>query len=257
MGNGKVLVTGGLSSFDLTNPLSLFTGLLNSTEVFDPANNSFAPGPNMLEARALHTSTTLTNGHVLIAGGLTLLPIVNIPTVSATAYKFNPASNSFGFPALFAGPRLLHSATALDDGKVLLAGGITLDLSIFLQTFNVLDIIVGTRTDCQLYNQGLFGFGTFQTVNGLQEGRAGAAIAALPNGGALVAGGFQLTIDVQNAAFVFAATDSADVFSQGPNAITPTGSLSGPCAFPVTVNLADGTIMVVGGGLLTAEIYQR
>jgi len=40
-----------------------------------------------------------------------------------------------------------------------------------------------------LFSVGLFGFGTFTTVPGMQEGRAGAAIAPLPNGGALIAGG--------------------------------------------------------------------
>lgn len=255
MGNGKVLITGGSNSFDLQDPLSLFTGLLNTTEIFDPATDTFSPGPAMLEARALHTSTTLTNGHVLIAGGLSLLPIVNLPTVSATAYKFNPSSNSFGFPSLFSGGRLLHSATALDNGKVLLAGGVTLDLTVFLQTGNVLDITLDTRTDCQLYSLGAFGFGTFETVTGMQEGRAGAAIAPLPGGAALIAGGFELTIDIQNAQFVFAPTATADVYTPSPNTISPTGAMAVPRLFPVTVNLPDGTILVTGTG--PAEIYQR
>ncbi|MCR9247885.1 MAG: kelch repeat-containing protein [bacterium] len=257
LGNGKVLITGGSQSFDLTNPLSLFTGILSSTEFFDPQTNSFSAGPNMLEARALHTSTTLTNGQALIAGGITLLPIVNLPTVSATAYRFNPNNNSFGLPAFFTGARFLHTATALDNGRVLLAGGITLDLTTFLQTGNILDIVFGTRDDCQLFSTGPFGFGTFATVNGLQQGRAGAAIAPLPGGGALVAGGFELRIDIQNQQFVFEPTASADVFTQNPNTLTPTGSMSAPRAFPVTVNLADGTILVVGGGLPNAELYQR
>ncbi len=255
--DGRVLITGGSQSFDLTNPLSLFTGVLNSTEFFDPQTGTFSNGPNMLEARALHTATTLTNGQVLIAGGITLLPIINLPTVSNTAYRFNPATNGFGLPAFFQGGRFLHTATALDNGKVLIAGGISLDLSTFLQTGNILDIIFGTITNCQLYTVGTFGFGTFQTVPGLQQGRAGAAIAPLPNGGALVAGGFELTIDVASQQFVFAPTATADVFTINPNTLQPTGAMSAPRAFPVTVPLPDGTILVVGGGLPTAEIYQR
>lgn len=256
MGNGKVLVTGGLAAFDLTNPLSLLTGIQVTTEVFDPLTNAFTPGPNMLEARALHTSTTLTSGQVLIAGGISLLPIINIPTVSNTAYRFNPATNSFGLPAFFSGARFLHSAAALSDGKVLLSGGLTLDLTVFLQTLNIQDLIIGTRSDCQLYAPGILGFGTFATVNGMQEGRAGAAIAPLPNGGAVIAGGFRVTIDPTTSTFDLAATATADRFSQGPNTLAPTGSMSGARTFPVTVSLSDGTVMVVGGGLSTAEIYQ-
>lgn len=258
MGNGKVLVTGGLSALDLANPLSLFTGLLVSSEIFDPTTNTFGPGPNMLEARALHTSTTLTNGQVLIAGGISLLPILSIPTVSSTAYRFNPTTNSFGLPSFFSGARFLHSAAPTSNGKVLLVGGLNLDFTTFLTTGQIQDLILTTRTDCQLFTPSfLGGFGTFATVNGMQEGRAGAAVAALPNGGALIAGGFQLVIDIPTSTFAFNPTASADRFSQSPNAIVPTGSMSAPRLFPTTVNLADGTVMVVGGGPTGAEIYQQ
>jgi hypothetical protein len=90
----------------------------------------------------------------------------------------------------------------------------------------------------------------------MQQGRAGAAIAPLPNGGALIAGGFELTLDPTTSTFVFNQTASADVFAQGPNQITATGPLSVPRLFPLAVNLPDGTVMVVGGGA-GAEIYQH
>jgi len=256
LGDGRVLITGGFEVVSLTDPIALFAGIRASTELFDPATNTFASGPNMLEARALHASTSLTNGQALITGGMTLIPIVNLPTVSATAYRFNPATGSFGLPALMNGARFLHSAVGLSDGKVLLAGGLTLDHSTFLVTLNILDIVVGTRTDCQLYAPGVLGFGTFTTVAGMQEGRAGAAIAPLPNGGALIAGGFRLTIDIPTQTFVATATASADVFRQGPNAIAGTGAMGAARLFPISANLPDGTVLVVGGGG-AAEIYQR
>ena len=78
------------------------------------------------------------------------------------------------------------------------------------------------------------GFGTFATVPGMQEGRAGAAIAPLPNGGALIAGGFAVTIDPATANFGLAATATADVFAQGPNLLTPTGAMLAPRLFPTT-----------------------
>ena len=255
LGNGLVLVTGGLLSFDLTDPLTLLTGIQATTEFFDPATNTFSSGPIMLEARALHTSTTLTNGQALIAGGITLLPIINLPTVSTTAYLFNPANGNFGLPSFFSGPRFLHSATALSNGKVLIAGGLSLDLTAFLASGNIEDIVVGTREDCLVYTSGFFG--SFATVQGMQVGRAGAAIASLPNGGALIAGGFQLTLDIGNGEFVANLTETADIFSQSPNALTATGSMAAPRLFPVTTNLPDGTVMVVGGGPLQAEVFQQ
>jgi hypothetical protein len=256
MGNGRVLITGGLASFDFTNLQLLFAGIQNTSEFFDPVTNTFVPGPNMLEARALHTSTTLTNGQVLIAGGLTLIPILNIPLVSATAYRFNFNTNSFGFPATFAGGRFLHSAAPTDNGRVLLAGGLTLDFSVFLQTGQIQDLIIGTRSDCQLFAP-IGGFGTFTTVNGMQEGRAGAAIATLPNGGAVIAGGFRLTINATNNQFELGATATTDVFTQSPNTLTPAAPMAAPRLFPVALPLPDGTVMVVGGGPTGAEIFQR
>lgn len=256
LGNGLVLITGGLDGFDLTNPLSLLTSIQNSTEFFDPATNTLSAGPAMLEARALHTSTTLTNGQVLIAGGISLLPIVNVPTVSSTAYLFNPANGNFGLPSFFSGARFLHTATALDNGKVLLAGGLSLDLTTFLTTGNIADIIIGTREDCLVYSPG-FLFGSFASVPGMQVGRAGAGVVPLPNGGALITGGFQLAIDIANGGFIANATETADIFSQSPNSIVPTGSMAAPRLFPLATNLPDGTIMVVGGGPLNAEIFQQ
>jgi hypothetical protein len=255
MGNGRVLISGGFEVGDFSNPLALFSGLRNSSEIFDPATNTFTPGPNMLEARAMHTSTTLTNGQVLVAGGLSLIPIVNIPTVSATAYKFNPTTNSFGLPSAFQGGRFFHSAVALSNGKVLLCGGVNLDLTTFLTTLNFADIVVSTRTDCQVYTASPFGFGTFATVNGMQEGRAGAALAQIPGGGALIAGGFQLALDIPNSQFVFNPTASADVYALN-NTITGTGPMAAPRLFPTAVNLPDNTILVVGGGPANVEIYQ-
>jgi len=255
LGTGKVLITGGFSTFDITNLLSLFTGIQGSTEVFDPATGAFAPGPTLLEARAFHTSTTLQSGEALIAGGLTLLPIVNIPLVSNTAYRYNPATNSFGFPAFFTGSRFLHSAVGLPNGKVLLAGGITLDLTQFIATGDPTTIVVGTRDDGQLYTPSFLGFGTFANVSLLSEGRAGAAMAVLPDGGAVIAGGFQLTIDISTGTFVANATASADRFVL-PGSFVPTGSMAAPRLFPLAAPLPDGTAMVVGGGPLNAEIYQ-
>ncbi|MBL8756409.1 MAG: hypothetical protein JNK15_24155, partial [Planctomycetes bacterium] len=247
MPNGKVLVTGGSTAFDLQNPLSLFTGLLGTTELFDPTTNAFTAGPTMLEPRAFHTSTTLTTGRVLIAGGMAVLPIVNIPNVSSTAYLFNPTTNSFGLPSLMNGARFMHTATALSNGRVLLVGGLNLDLTTFLTTLDPLDIVIGTRTDCQVFAQGGI-FGTFTTVNGMQVGRAGAAVAPLANGGAVIAGGFQLTIDIATSTFVLNATATSDRFTQSPNLIAPVGSMAAPRLFPTTVNLPDGSVMVVGGG---------
>lgn len=257
MGNGQVLITGGFQNFNLADPLAFLMGISNSTEVFNPATGIFTAGPTLLEARALHTSTSVSSGQVLIAGGLSIIPIINLPTVSATAYRYNPSTGSFGLPILMNGGRFFHSAVGLTNGKVLLVGGLTLDLTQFLTTFDPTTIVVGTRTDCQVYSSGFLG-GSFATVNGMQEGRAGAGVAALPGGKALICGGFNLDVNVTNQVFTTGTTASADVFttSGSGGTIAPTGSMAAARFLPVSANLPDGTVMVLGGGPLGAEIYQ-
>jgi hypothetical protein len=255
MGNGKVLITGGFAAFNLADILGLLTGVQNTTEIFDPVAGTFTPGPNMLEARGLHTSTTLSNGQVLIAGGLSVIPIINLPNISATAYRFNPATNAFTFlPVSMQGGRFLHSAVGLSNGKVLIAGGITFDLATFLQTGDPTTIVLQTLSDCQVYSQGIIS--SFTTVGPMAEPRAGAGLAALPNGGALIAGGMTLALDIPNAAFVVSPLSSADRFNSTGNVVAATGSMAAPRFLPVVANLPDGTVMVVGGGPAGAEIYQ-
>ena len=195
MGNGKVLITGGFATFNLTDILGFFAGIQNTTEIYDPVVGTFTNGPNLLEARALHSSTTISSGQVLIAGGMSVIPFINIPTVSATAYRFNPTTNSFSFlPASMNGGRFLHSAVALSNGKVLIAGGVTLDLTQVIATGDLTQLVIGTLSDCQVYTpSGLNG--TFATVAGMSQGRAGAGLVALPNGSALIAGGMTLALN--------------------------------------------------------------
>lgn len=252
MPNGKVLLTGGFANLDLVDLLALLQGIQGSTEVFDPATLAFSAGPTLLEPRALHTSTLTGNGRVLIAGGLTLVPIVNLPTVSATAYLFNPSTGSFGLPLFMSGARLLHSAVALDNGKVLLAGGLTADFSQVLATGDLTQLVVGTLDDGQLFTTNFFG-GSFATVPGLSVPRAGAGVAPLPGGGALVAGGFDLSLSASAIGLLPSA--SADRYAPATG-FTATGSLGAARVLPVLEPLDDGTVLVVGGGPLEAEVYQ-
>lgn len=253
LGNGKVLITGGFSAFDLTDILGFLTSVQASTELFDPSTQSFSAGPNMLEARALHSETSLNDGGALVAGGLSVIPIVNIPNVSSTAYQYNATLNTFGLPKFMGSARMLHSAVKLDNGKVLIAGGVTLDLTQFIATGDLTQIQVGTLSDCQVYTPGFFS--GFATVNGMASGRAGAGIVALPGGKALIAGGAEISIDPANpTGIVLGTLATADLFSS--NALSPTGALTAARFLPVLTTLHDGNVLVVGGGPTTAELYQ-
>jgi DNA-binding CsgD family transcriptional regulator len=62
LGDGTVLVVGGLAP-------DLSVAELASAEVYDPRNGKWAVIAPMLQGRAGHTATLLTNGEVLVAGG--------------------------------------------------------------------------------------------------------------------------------------------------------------------------------------------
>ncbi len=112
--NGQVFLAGGED--DLT--------ILSSTEYFDPTTASFVVSlssqPVLLTARESHTGTPLSDERFLEAGGQTLVGAVPTPIASAEIYDPYGAVSATG-PLV--GPRQLHTATALTDGTVLLAGG--------------------------------------------------------------------------------------------------------------------------------------
>jgi len=71
---------------------------------------------------ARHTATLL-QAVVLIAGGTR-----NYPELEAVAELYDPATNSFAHDATMVFPRTDHTATLLEDGRVLVAGGAQRDV---------------------------------------------------------------------------------------------------------------------------------
>lgn len=260
--DGRVMLTGGFANVTvdleaiLADPLaalSVFTGLVGSSEFFNPNPMNFTAGPAMLEPRALHTATALANGKLLVAGGLTLIPIVNVPTVSQTAYTYDPLFNLFGLPMVFSGARLAHSAILQADGSVLLVGGLSLDISEFITSGgDITKLSIGTRDDILRFTSGFFG-GSFANAGTLSEGRASAGLGVTPTGDVLVAGGFRLALSGDLTGIDFGLSKSADRYTQG-SGVTTVGDMTTERIAPLITNLPDGTLLVTGG--VTAEVYQ-
>lgn len=256
LGDGRVLISGGLSAFDLTDLLGTITGILNTTEIFDPTTNTLLPGPIMTEARAFHTSSRLGNGGAVVAGGIAILPIINLPTVSNTSYTFNAQTNTFSFlPTTFTTGRLFHSATTLADGRVAIAGGLSIDLTTFLQTMDPADFVVGSLDDVQIFSAGgLFG-GSWTGAGSMGSARAGAGMVGVPDGGALIAGGFTLSLGGTSPINALGSS-AADRLGEGALGVTALGDLDETRILPLCTPLDDGTVLVVGGGPLSATIWQ-
>ncbi len=120
LGNGKVLVTSGLSQ-----------GSPGYSEFYDPSSNSWTNEPNMHSAHVLGaTATLLDDGRVLVAGGQ-----VDIQgTAMAAPEIYDQTTNVWSLAGTMANGRKEHTATLLPSGKVLVAGGFNNNFAEFSST---------------------------------------------------------------------------------------------------------------------------
>jgi len=112
--NGKVLITGGEHED---------WGRFADAEIFDPATGIFTATGKMSRVRDNHTATLLSDGTVLIAGGESpgCVGIGGCTTTSAEVY--NPSTGTFTLTGDMQVARGGQTATLLNSGLVLVAGG--------------------------------------------------------------------------------------------------------------------------------------
>jgi hypothetical protein len=107
--DGRALIIGG----------EIRTGVaLSSAEVFDPATLSFATAKGMQTPRSFHVGVPLADGRVLVAGGLRAKG-----DILRSAEIFDPATGEFRTTGSMTVPRYKHAAAVLKDGRVLIVGG--------------------------------------------------------------------------------------------------------------------------------------
>src|SRR5713101_83427 len=109
--DGRVLITGGRASAGYIVAVS---------EIFDPATGTSTASAMLTTARVDHTATLLPDGRVLVAGG------TSVSGSLASAEIFDPSNPAAGFQVLSAtmgAARARHTATLLNNGTVLIAGG--------------------------------------------------------------------------------------------------------------------------------------
>jgi len=159
--NGKVLIAGG----DKTTTPG-YAEALASTELYDPASQSFSLGPDMLVARTHPLATLLPNGEVLIGGDL----------YSAAADLYDPATSTITATGSMTIPRDSATATLLPSGQVLVAGGATNG------TAGSVDV-----SSAELYDPST---GAFRLTASMSAARQEHSATLLPDGRVLVAGGW-------------------------------------------------------------------
>jgi hypothetical protein len=155
--SGKVLIAGGW----------IGRGTTDSTELYDPVTGKFTAISKMTTRRARASATLLGNGNVLIAGGADHDgpdgAIASAELFSADTLRFQPTGS-------LRGTRLGQTATLLNDGRVLMAGGGR----------------GGLIASAELYDPKT---GTFSETGSLITPRHKHTAGLLPDGRVLIAGG--------------------------------------------------------------------
>lgn len=151
---GKVLFAGGEDDF----------GRKSDAEVYDPGAGVFSSTGDMLSKRSGHTLTLLPDGKVLAAGGETDLcnaGFCYFAGTLATAELYDPLSGAFSATGNMLEAREGHTATLLNDGTVLLTGGVA---------YGGIDAFYGSTASAELYtrNVGVPAPGLFSLPGGIQ-----------------------------------------------------------------------------------------
>jgi len=133
--SGNVLLAGGEDDF----------GRKDSAEVYDPSSGGFSATGSMAQRRSFHSLTLLPDGTVLAAGGETddcTGDFCVFAGTLATAELYDSASGEFTATGSMNAVRESHTATLLNDGRVLLTGG---------QAYGGINIFYGPTATAELY----------------------------------------------------------------------------------------------------------
>jgi hypothetical protein len=223
---GKVLVAGGVDNSDAS---------LNSSELYDPEIGTWSFTGDLITARFDHTATLLEDGTVLAVAGWT---DDFFQTVTSDVELYDPITGSWSSAAGLHLARVLHTATRLQDGRVLVVGGYR----------TAPDYIPTSFSGAELYDptSGTWSAG-WNIVGSLQYPREGHTATLLPDGEVLVAGGFHWTARV-----MIGLTELYEPASAEWNGA---GYLGSPRIDHTATLLPNGKVLVAGGYLVVLPSY--
>ncbi|MGH7813952.1 MAG: hypothetical protein ACREQI_08125 [Candidatus Binataceae bacterium] len=260
---GDILIAGGALDTSGGNSWTV----LASTDLYDPASNTFFPAastPALTNARAGHTATTIASGanagQILLAGGCC---DANGNDLASTDI-YIPSTNSFAPGSdmnVFRGPPVVfqespqnfpdytgHTATAITTGPlagdIFIAGGANSQTS---DNLNASTEIFDPETGLFFFGPNLFTRRTCQTATVIPSG---------PNAGKiLIAGGF-LSADLDNDGDPadpadYAALVSTEIYDPATNSIVPGPNMTAARALQTATVIGSGPdagdILIAGG----------
>ena len=218
--DGRALLTGGETGED-GGPSAY-----SSTYIFDSATRSWSPSGLLNTARTHAVAAVLADGRVLVAGGL-YIDLTGQRDLDSSEI-WDPRSGVWSVTGPLAGTRLSASAATLADGRVLVVGGVHSNGDQVPQA------------SAEVYDPQT---GRWNSAGTLATARAGFALVALPDGGAIVAGGFGLG--------TFLST--VERFDPVSNTWSAADDLPFAVAGAAGIRLADGRVLMAGGSLHPME----
>jgi hypothetical protein len=192
LNDGQVLVAGG-ERWDRHNPKLENPEFLKSSELYDPRSNVWTPTKKSLnKPRSYGTAVLLTKGpnkgKVLVVGGIDSVNLSDLKNIYSPALAscelYNPADQSWKSAGSLKHPRVNHTLTVMDDGRVLAAGGQdqTGANAAVYRTYEIYNALDGNATWSCPYDKDI--------RKHLREGRSGHTATLLKDGTVLLTGNY-------------------------------------------------------------------
>jgi hypothetical protein len=215
--------------------VTLVVLLTSTVAIAQTPGRAWTPTDRLGTKRFAHTATRLPSGDVLVTGGnsdffhRTPQPLASVEIYRHAAARWDP-----GPPMHTA--RYDHEAVLLDDGRVIVAGGVS------IPQFGYVEFL----TSAEIYDPAT---GSWSTTGSMAVGRFDHAMARLADGRVLVAGGETSG----------GRTASAEIYDPATRQWTPVASMAEARIRFTATRLADGTVLVAGGSFeqeaSTTEVF--
>ena len=236
LSDGGALVTGGTNAETATGPDSY-----SSTYLFDPDTGAWSRSGLLNTARSEPAGTALGDGRVVVAGGFYLDAPEHPARMLASSELYDSVSGEWSRSGELREARYGASMVTLADGRALVVGGWKTIEDEFERS------PLGTA---ELFDPAT---GRWSPAGELVLARTDFILAALPDGGALVASG-RIRLDAGVFGYQVEPTATAERFDPATGAWTPTEDMGIAASERAGVVLADGRVLAAGGDLTAAEV---
>lgn len=246
--NGKVLVVGGRGLIAISAAWELPGKAIASAELYDPRTRRWSSAGTLSAPRYAHTATLLADGKVLVVGGNQTMPNASLPAGTDTlssAELYDPRANTWSLAASMQTARASHTATLLDDGRVLVAGGV--------------DSAVGNPgtvlASAELYDPVA---NTWTAAAPMASARMNQSVTLMADHRVLVAGGVDRVLDFPGGTAPSTGLSTAEIFDPSNDSWSPAPSMRYTRISPSATLLPNGLVLLVGDygvNEQTAEIF--